>query len=103
MFCTADQPFLKRDTISALALLAANAPSNIIRPSFKDTPGSPVIFPQSTYKELLQLPEGKGGRYVIKQHSALVQLLPIDDANELEDIDTPEDFLRLYQLFNNPL
>ena len=95
MFCTADQPLLKQETIAALALSAINAPSKIIRPIYKNTPGSPVIFPQSTYEELLNLPEGKGGGYVINQHSDLVQYLPISNSDELEDIDTPEDLLRL--------
>ena len=101
MFCTADQPLLKQDTITALALLATNTSYNIIRPIYEDIPGSPVIFPQSTYEELLQLPEGKGGGYVIKQHPDMLQYLPIDDKNELEDIDTPEDFLRLQQIYEN--
>lgn len=97
MFCTADQPLLKQETMVTLALTAINAPSKIIRPIYKNIPGSPVIFPQSTYHELLRLPEGKGGGYVINQHPDLVQYLPIHDSNELEDIDTPEDFLRLQQ------
>ena len=98
MFCMADQPLLKQDTIAALALLATNAPSKIIRPLCKNIPGSPVIFPNSTYHELLKLPEGTGGGYIIKQHPDLVHYLPIEDLNELEDIDTPEDFLRLQQI-----
>ena len=101
MFCTADQPLLQQDTIAALALLATNTSSNIIRPIFEDTPGSPVIFPHSTYDELLHLPEGKGGGYVIKQHPDLLHYFPVDDRSELEDIDTPEDFLRLQQLYEN--
>ena len=101
MFCTADQPLLKQDTIAALALLATNTSSSIIRPIFEDTPGSPVIFPQSTYDELLHLPEGTGGGYVIKQHPDLLHYLSVDDKNELEDIDTPEDFFRLQQLYEN--
>lgn len=103
MFCTADQPLLKQDTIAALALFAQKAPSNIIRPIFEDTLGSPVIFPQSTYDELLHLPEGQGGGYVIKEHTDLVQYLAINDKNELEDIDTPEDFLRLQQLYKDTI
>ena len=101
MFCTADQPLLKQDTIAALALLATNTSSSIIRPIFEDTPGSPVIFPQSTYDELLHLPEGQGGGYVIKQHPDLLHYLSVDDKNELEDIDTPEDFFRLQKIYKN--
>ena len=99
MFCTADQPLLKQETIVALARSAINTPFKIIRPICEDTPGSPVIFPKSTYNELLQLPKGKGGGYVMKQHPDFVQYLPIKDSSELKDIDTPEDFLYLQQLF----
>ena len=95
MFCTADQPLLRQDTIAALALSAVNSPSKIIRPICGDILGSPVIFPKMTYDDLLQLPEGKGGGYVIQQHPGYVQYLPISNSNELEDIDTPEDLLRL--------
>lgn len=95
MFCTADQPLLKQETIAALARSAANAPSKIIRPICNNIAGSPVIFPKETYQELLHLPEGKGGGYVIKQHSDLLEYFPIKDSRELEDIDTPEDLLRL--------
>ena len=95
MFCTADQPLLKKETLVSLALLAANAPSKMIRPICNDIVGSPVIFPKITYEELLHLPEGKGGGYVIKQHPDSVQYLSIENSSELEDIDTPEDLLRL--------
>ena len=95
MFCTSDQPLLKQETIAALALSAVNASSKIIRPICEDILGSPVIFPKIIYDELLHLPDGKGGGYVIKQHSDYVQYLPIRNSNELEDIDTPEDLLRL--------
>lgn len=95
MFCTSDQPLLRQETIATLALSAANAPTKIHRPIYEDSIGSPVIFPKGTYDELLQLPEGKSGGYVIKQYSDYVQYLPISNAKELEDIDTQEDLLRL--------
>lgn len=95
MFCTADQPLLKQDTITALALSSVNAPMKIIRPIYETTPGSPVIFPQWTFEDLLHLPEGKSGGYLMKQHPASVQYLPITEPHELEDIDTKEDFIRL--------
>ena len=95
MFCPSDQPLLNPETIAALALSAANAPSKIIRPIWEDILGSPVVFPKITYDELLQLPDGKGGGYVIKQHPDYVQYLSINNPDELKDIDTPEDLLRL--------
>ena len=100
MFCTSDQPLLQKETIAALALSATNASSKMIRPICDDIIGSPVSFPKSSYNELLQLPEGKGGGYVIQQHPDDVQYLTIHNVNELKDIDTQEDFLYLQQLFS---
>lgn len=95
MFCTADQPLLKKDTITSLALLAINSQQKIIRPIYVKTPGAPVIFPQWTFEHLLHLPEGNSGSYIIKQHPNSITYLPIANSYELEDIDTPEDFIRL--------
>lgn len=95
MFCTADQPLLKKETLTALVHSSSHDPSKIIRPICNDIIGSPVIFPKETYEELLHLPEGKGGGYVIKQHPNLLQYFCVEDPYELEDIDTPEDLLRL--------
>ena len=98
MFCTADQPLLKRDTVLALALSTVNNPRKIHRPISENIPGSPVIFPQWTYEKLLHLPQNFGGSYVIKQHPTDVQYLSGVKSYELEDIDTREDFIRLQEL-----
>lgn len=98
MFCTADQPLLKRDTVVSLALTAVNHPLKICRPIYENIPGSPVIFPRWTYEELLHLPQDLGGSHVMKQHPESVQYLPIKCPLELEDIDTQEDFVRLQKV-----
>ena len=98
MFCTADQPLLKQDTIMSLALSSVNAPMKIVRPIYEKSPGSPVIFPQWIFEELLHLPESQGGGYIMKQYPDCVTYLPITEPYELEDIDTKEDFIRLQQI-----
>ena len=98
MFCTADQPLLKQDTVLSLALSAVNHPLKIHRPISDNIPGSPVIFPQWTYEELLHLPQDLGGSYVIKQHPTDVQYLSGVKFYELKDIDTCKDFICLQEL-----
>ena len=95
MFCQSDQPLLSRETILSLLESAENDPVGIWRPRTHGEPGSPVLFPASLYPELLSLPEGKGGRYVIKAHPELERYLEISDARELMDVDTQEDLERL--------
>lgn len=90
MFAASDQPCLKAESITALCDAFAADPEKIYRLSFGDTVGNPVLFPKSTFTELLNLPEGKGGGAVIKKHPELVQLVEAADERELIDVDTPE-------------
>ena len=91
MFVTADQPLLRKDTVSALALASKNDPRAICRAVFEDTQGSPVVFPQWTFPELRNLPAGKGGSQVIQNHRECLHPIPVRDIYELQDVDTPED------------
>lgn len=91
MFCPADQPLLRWDTPAALALCAVNGQAAIWRPSFADTPGSPVLFPKWAFPELLTLPEGKGGGFLAKKYPERVKTVPVRKEYELKDVDTPED------------
>ena len=90
MFLPGDQPLLRRETVGLLLETWKDNPDSIIRPSFEDSEGSPVIFPAWAFPELKNLPEGKGGGVVIKNHPHSVQRVPVADPFELADADTPE-------------
>ena len=91
MFCPGDQPLLRRETVAALALSAANDKNSIWRASFDGEPGSPVLFPACDFSALRALPEGKGGGYIAQKHPERVRMLPVRDKFELTDADTPDD------------
>ena len=90
LFLPADQPLLRRETVDKLVLHWRENSSCILRPVCGDTAGSPVLFPKALFPELLALPEGKGGGWVMKNHPDKVALFPVDDPYELMDADTPE-------------
>lgn len=98
LFCPGDQPLLRRDTVLSLALCASHSPGFIYRAAHGDTVGSPVLFPQCMFDELRHLPEGKGGGVIAKKYPALVRHVPVRDASELRDVDTPGDLLALEAL-----
>jgi CTP:molybdopterin cytidylyltransferase MocA len=91
MFCVADQPFLKKDSIEALKQAFRLDPRRIVRLGWQGRAGNPVLFPASLFPELRELPSGKGGRYVIDRHPELVLLVEAQDERELKDIDYPQD------------
>ena len=90
MFLPGDQPLLHRETVAMLLESRKEHPDSIIRPVYEDTEGSPVLFPSWAFPELLNLPEGKGGGIVIKNHPHAVHHVSVADPFELADADTPE-------------
>lgn len=90
MFLPGDQPLLRRETVAMLLEYRNEHPDSIIRPGYEDTEGSPVLFPSWTFPELRDLPEGKGGGVVIKNHPHAVHRVSVADPFELADADTPE-------------
>lgn len=90
MFCPGDQPLLTGETIASLLLCSSNKTDAIWRTQCNQTPGSPVLFPQWAFPELLTLPVGKGGSAVIKNHPEKICVMQISDPGELMDVDTPQ-------------
>lgn len=90
MFLPGDQPLLRRETIAKLLQSWQQSSESIIRPIHEDTEGSPVLFPAWAFSELRNLPEGKGGGEVIKNHPHEIMRVSIDDPFELVDVDTQE-------------
>ena len=94
LFCPGDQPLLRRETVAALVEGGLRNPGTIWRPAFQGTAGSPVWFPRELFPQLLTLPPGKGGGFVAKQYPGRVCTVAAGE-EELQDIDSPEDMLRL--------
>lgn len=90
MFLPGDQPLLDRETVAMLLERWREKTDSIIRPVYEDTEGSPVIFPDWAFEELKNLPEGRGGGVVIKNHPHEVCRVSVSGPFVLADADTPE-------------
>ena len=100
MFLPGDQPLLRRETVARLLDCWQESPDSIVRPIHEDTVGSPVLFPAWAFTELRNLPEGKGGGVVIRNHPHDVLGVSVSDPFELADADTPE-MLELLQCLHH--
>ena len=91
LFGVCDQPGLSGDTVGKLQNVFAEHPDRIVAPVRADGKrGNPVIFPVGIVPELMELEGDRGGSAVIAKHPDL--LLTVETAAEdLDDIDTPED------------
>ena len=97
LFATADQPLLRKETVEALAIASANSPETVWRTACGDIPGSPVVFPKWTFSQLRDLPEGKGGSFVIKKYPEYLHTVSVRDIYELKDVDSPDDLKELLE------
>lgn len=98
LFAVADQPLLQQTTLIRLAESFLSQPQKIHRLYYKETPGNPIIFPAKFADELQQLPQDKGGSVLTKKYPELVVKVPVQDINELLDIDTQQDKTKLERL-----
>lgn len=89
LFTVADQPFLRRESVSALLDLWSSQPEKIAAMSSGGRRGNPCLFPARLFPELMALEGDRGGSAVIRQHSEDLVLLEVD-ALELADVDTPQ-------------
>jgi molybdenum cofactor cytidylyltransferase len=89
MFCVADQPLLKRETLDGM--LQSYERGTILVVSHNGQSGNPVIYPASLYGELSSLIGEESGKTVACRHESLIRMFHVADSLQLSDIDTRED------------
>lgn len=92
LFCVADQPYLKQDSIRRL--LESYVPGRICALSYQGRRGNPVLFPFDLFGELAALPPDETGRAVCMRRIERLCLVETSCEQELWDIDTKEDIGR---------
>jgi len=97
MFCLADQPLLKRDTVERLIHGWELEKTCIWRVSYGGAVGSPVLFPSWLFPELMTLPKGKGGSHLLSKYTEQIRQVEVSDPYELMDADTRESFQMLLE------
>lgn len=98
IFCPADQPLLRSETLQRFAERAQETPELILRLGYNGNFSSPVLFPAWCFEELRRLPAGSGGKLLIEKYSEFVFTIQASDPAELMDADTTEDLKMLSSL-----
>lgn len=95
IFIQSDQPLITSDLISHLITRYEQTGASIVVPRHADRQGSPVLFSRELFAELAGVTGDVGGRHVIRRHPEVTAYVDIQNPDMLEDIDTPDDYLRL--------
>jgi molybdenum cofactor cytidylyltransferase len=87
-----DVPFVTAETVRAVIDAWRRTGAPIVRASYGDRRGHPVIFDRSLFAELRQAPLEVGARAVLSAHYQAIVNVPVDDPGCLVDVDTPAQY-----------
>ena len=96
MFLNSDQPLVSEKSIEKL-LLSFLYNDCIIRLGYNNVCASPVIFPKSAFKYLMNVEKGESGLDAIKQSGLKTICVNADNEYEVFDVDTKDDLKELME------
>ena len=91
-----DQPLVTADTVRRVMEEWWRSAAPIVRPLWQDRHGHPVLFDARVLDELRVADVSVGARAVVHRHAADAHDVEVDDPGAFEDIDTPEDYRRVF-------
>jgi len=91
-----DQPLVTVATTRAVLDAWRRSGAPAVRPARGGRHGHPVIFDARLLPELLAADVSAGARPVIRAHAADIVDVELDDPGAFEDIDTPDDYRRVF-------
>ncbi len=89
-----DHPQVAATTLNAILAASAACPDRVILPQYGDRGGHPLLMPASIVTRLIDTacPHGLGRFWT--DHPELCWRLPVDDADVIRDVDTPDQLLQ---------
>ncbi|MEP6951328.1 MAG: nucleotidyltransferase family protein [Ginsengibacter sp.] len=90
IFMVCDQPYVTKSLLNGLLQVQQETGLPIVASSYEDNLGTPALFHQSFFAELLELGGDTGARKLINQHKELVATVPFPEG--IIDIDTRADY-----------
>jgi len=92
-----DVPLVRASTVAAVIDAWRRTRAPIVRPAQGDRHGHPVIFDRSIFADLRAADPNTGAKAVFAIHRDRIVNVEVNDAGAFEDIDTPEDYKRLFR------
>lgn len=103
LFMPGDQPLVLPSSLRKLAERFARCPERAVRLGFRETAGSPVLFPASFRAALLAYEGDRGGLEVLREKNAPCDLVQASYEWELWDVDTPEKMEKVRAMYESGL
>lgn len=94
LICLGDQPQIEERSVRLVCEAYLKNKSPIVAPSHQMRRGHPWLLARSLWGEFLSLSPSSTPREFLKKHEAMIEHVEAGTATILQDVDTPEDYLK---------
>lgn len=89
-----DQPQIESRSVRAVCEAYQKSKSNLVAPSYQNRRGHPWLAAKPLWGEILNMKENQTPRDFLNAHAADITYVNVDTPTILQDLDTPEDYLK---------
>jgi len=94
LICLGDQPQIEEGSIRSVCEAYLKGTSSLVVPSYKMRRGHPWLVAKPFWGEILAMEEGQSMREFLNMHADEIEYINLDTPTILQDLDTPEDYLK---------
>jgi molybdenum cofactor cytidylyltransferase len=90
-----DQPLVDAHTLRSMVAHRLHSGSRIVMPAFRGAHGHPLLIDAASIAEILTLGPDATLHTFVQRHRPAIEVLEVEDAGVVTDLDTPEDYAAL--------
>ena len=94
LICLGDQPQMEEGSVRSVCEAYSKSRSSLVVPSYQMRRGHPWLAAKALWDEILAMEEGRSMREFLTAHSDEIEYVNMDTPTILQDLDTPEDYLK---------
>jgi molybdenum cofactor cytidylyltransferase len=94
LICLGDQPQIQERSVRRIRDAFLKGNSNIVAPSYQMRRGHPWLIARPLWDEFLEVRPPKTPRDFLDAHSREIQYVEVETPTVIEDLDTPDDYLK---------
>jgi molybdenum cofactor cytidylyltransferase len=94
LICLGDQPQIESRSVRAVCEAYQKSRSNLVVPSYQMRRGHPWLVARPLWDELLTMNANQSPRDFLNKHAGEIEYVNLDTPTILQDLDTPEDYLK---------
>ena len=89
-----DQPQVQEGTVRNVCEAFRESKSNLVVPSYRMRRGHPWLVARPLWEEILEMQPPQSPRDLLNGHTQEIEYVTIDNPSIMQDLDTPEDYLK---------